>query len=237
MRPRLPSLSLQPWLLTLASLLVGLHLTFSLTGDRLYSLFQYIGLSTTALTKLHLWTLMSYSLFHHPEVWLHVTLNTLSLLYLGGRLCHIIGSRQTLATLTIGILTAGLTHLPLSLLLHTTEQPLIGTSGGVCALLGLYCTLSPESRFYPIPVRARNLCLGLVVTSLLAVLIHPTLSLPGLSIIGAQLEVSPLHLLLDTSHACHLGGLLTGLIIGRRMLALPKLPPHFKKKKEKNSVT
>ena len=114
--------------------------------------------------------------------------------------------------LLFGVLVGGVGHLCIS------DSLLVGISGGCFALLLLLFTLSPESRMFPLPVSARNLGWGIVITEVLLVLIHPSLNIPGFKSIGETLIAGGAGDLLKMSHACHIGGALAGWLCGRWLL-------------------
>ena len=88
------------------------------------------------------------------------------------------------------------------------------------SMLLLYTTVSPQSRLFFLPVSAGNLGLGVMISSLLLSLLNPALDLPILSGRGAIVQTWYPELF-QIGHACHLGGALSGFLLGRWLLRAP----------------
>lgn len=168
--------------------------------------FEVLGLSRAGIGAGRLWQLLSYGLLHGS--WWHLGLNTMFLLWMGGRIERITGAGGVLRVLSAGILAGGAAHLVLG------EGILIGASGGCVALLLLLATLSPQSRMMPLPVSARNLGRGVLTAELTLALINPALNLPGAAALGRTLVGLGYGSWFHISHACHFGGGLAGWLIG-----------------------
>ena len=88
------------------------------------------------------------------------------------------------------------------LLSRDPDQLLVGASGGISAMLLWMTTVAPEARAWPIPVTARNLGRGILASE--AGFVIATWVAPGSGLDAV-------------AHACHLGGGLAGLWLGKRV--------------------
>ena len=201
-----------PWLAGLCLLILGLHAGIQLLeGGDIHAIYLTFGLSLEGLEKSNWWQLITYAFLHGP--WWHVLLNVLALWMLGNQIVWIVGPRMVLSLLLSGVLTGGLFTVLIDFL-GTQRVILVGISGGLCALIAFLATVSPEARFRPLPLRGRNALLGFFAVSLAGVLIDPSLGVPLLSSLGEGLLTLGLGDFFTFGHACHLGGLLAGLLTG-----------------------
>lgn len=222
-RNRLPVFMIRPWLLLLASalLIIQLLLTFPLEEMTTMAFYYDVGLHHTTFLKGQVWNLITYSLFHHPQAWSHLLCNLFLLIYLAGRISHILGDRPCVKILILGILVSGIFHLILDPFIRVEPAPLIGISGGVCALFSCLCMLAPDSKFFPLMISGRNLLKASLITTLIIILISPKLNLPYLSDLGELLNSSILFSLFAIGHVCHLGGMLLGMLYAHMALRIP----------------
>lgn len=210
------SLANARWSALLVAVLTASWLPIALRGgpEQVADWFLALGLNRDGVLGGALWQLLSYGLIHGSAV--HLLLNLIVLLLVGGRIEHILGGPATLRIFVFGVLGGGVAHM---LLVPGGPETaiLVGASGGAMAWLLTLTTLSPESRMWPLPISARNLGLGLLLGSAILAVIHPGLGIPGLAWIGEWVEarVGPLS---AVGHACHLGGGLAGWLAGRWIL-------------------
>jgi membrane associated rhomboid family serine protease len=171
---------------------------------------ESLALSRDGIARGSWWQLFTHGLVHGS--WLHLLANTVFLVLVGSRIEHIVGSRTVTRTIAAGIIGGGALHLLLGTGL------LVGASGGCFALLLLHTTLSPQSRFWPLPVSARHLGTGLLAAALILALVNPQLGLPGAAALGRWLADHGFDSWFRLGHACHFGGGLVGWVAGRWML-------------------
>ncbi len=190
-------------------ILVLFFLPFGLTGG-LYSswivIYEHLGLSWDGVFKRgEVWELVTHAFFH--GTWLHVFTNAFVIFYFGGRLRDIFGEKQVWVTAAYSLALSGLFHLFIQ-----AEYPLVGASGVGIGLLIALCTVSPESRMAPLPIRARNLKLGIVAATVFFLVLQLTIK---------YLRLSPELLPYSIGNACHLGGAIAGSISVRKYLKKP----------------
>lgn len=199
-------------------ILLALSLPFLLTGGvagPIAPVYERLGLSRAGfLGKNEFWQIASYSLLHGG--WTHWLSNAFFIYYFGGRLHDILGEREVWRTGASSLLAGGALHL-----LFQGEYPLVGASGIGIGLFVAVATISPESRMFPLPLRARNLRNGVILASLISLLLLPSLGVPILSGAGEALVTWGFGSLFLIGHACHLGGALAGIIAMRKYLKKP----------------
>jgi membrane associated rhomboid family serine protease len=178
--------------------------------EEFYSIF---GLTKRGVTSGKIWQFFSYAILHGS--WSHVTINTIFIVIMGSRVEVILGSRGFFKVTTFGIILGGIFHLVLS---PGNGGILVGFSAACMSLLVLVTTLSPESRMMPLPLSGKNLCRGILISSLLLSLMNPMLQLPVFSVMGKWIANVAGKDLFQIGHACHLGGGIAGYIIGKWIL-------------------
>jgi membrane associated rhomboid family serine protease len=156
--------------------------------------FMTFGLLFQGLMEGKLWQLFSHG-FLHGFV-LHLLINVSALLLMGCRVERIGGTRALLKVFTLGVLAGGLLQVMVK-----PEILLVGASGGVVAILLWLTTVDPHARAWPIPISAKNLGRGIL------------LSEAGFTIASL---VMPDSALMQVAHGCHLGGGLAGWWLGKR---------------------
>ena len=177
--------------------------------------FGLLGLTADAVSHGDLWQLVSYGFLHGN--WIHVGLNALFILLIGSRIEHMAGSARVVQTILLGILAGGIAHVSM-VSLDQNGTLLVGISGGCVALLLVLTTLSPDSRMMPLPVSAQNLGIGILTAELLLALVDPNSSISWLRPFGKYLEDSGLGGWFAMGHACHFGGGIAGILVGRWIL-------------------
>jgi membrane associated rhomboid family serine protease len=165
-------------------------------SETIPEVYQALGLSREGILKGWIWQIASHSLIH--GVWWHALLNVLMLLATGARVERIDGWKTAARVFVIGSLAGGVAFLLLPL--PVPDMVLVGSSGGIFALLLWLTTTSPQSKMLLIPVSAKNLGLGLLLASAILAAAVPWMPTGDLAI----------------SHACHFGGALAGWWIARR---------------------
>lgn len=185
-------------------------------GMRL-DVYREFGLSLSGWMGGKAWTLITYAFIH--EGWLHLCTNILFLLLIGRLVEQRLGKVLLWRIIMMGILGGGVIHLLASvwLVFHGGIEPvLIGISGGCYALLLALMTLMGNSYVGRIPVSAKNITTGVILSQLLLLLMSPAFHLPVFSQVGEWIVSVGLGDLFRSSFSCHLGGGLAGWRIARR---------------------
>lgn len=156
--------------------------------------FKTFSLHWQGLKDMKLWQFLSHGLLH--AFVLHLLINVAGLLLLGSRVERIGGARALLKVFTLGVLAGGLLQV-----LVKPDLPLVGASGGIAAILLWLTTVDPHARAWPIPISAKNLGRGIL------------LSEAGFTIASLFMPDSALT---QVAHACHLGGGVIGWWLGKR---------------------
>jgi membrane associated rhomboid family serine protease len=137
----------------------------------------------------HPWTLLT-SMFVHANIW-HILSNMLGLYFFGEFLSNIIGEKKFLYLYFIGGVTGGLFYILFAYTLMTSmlSAAVVGASGAVYAVGGALAVMRPNTRvmIFPFPVP---------IPLWLAILIGLLVIAPGVA------------------WQAHLGGVLTGLVMG-----------------------
>lgn len=195
--------------------LLGVQLVVSLCGgyEAIPWVYETFGLTRARILEGKLWQLITYGLLHGG--FLHVGVNSLCIMMIGARVEHVLGRGYIVKTLLAGVIGGGIVHL----LMDRHDAPLVGISGGCVGLLILLTTLSPDSRMWPIPVSAKSLGIGVMITELILAVLNLNLDLPGFIQVREIFE--RMHLIggsYAVGHACHFGGGLAGYFMGRWLL-------------------
>ncbi len=189
------------WNVTL--ILIALNVLFYLAiialqyayGD---SIFQNIAIQPSFILKgERLWTIVTSMFMHDPNNVIHLAVNMLSLLFLGGFLEKLIGSKKFLSIYLISGIIASLAFVLLtSAFGENLTIPAVGASGAIFGIGGMLAVLTPRvpvyMMFIPIPM---PMWLGIV---LMLILIWVVSAVAGLPI----------------GNFAHLGGFIAGLAYG-----------------------
>jgi len=186
-----------------------------------------LGLTKATFLSGEFWQLGSYVLVHGN--WSHLFLNTAALLLLGSKLEHIVHKRSYWLLCIYSSIAGGLVFLVAS----DATQTLVGCSAICFGLLLLLTTLSPDSRFLPVFLSGRSLGAIIILANLFLTLINPALPTGALAKFGASLSES-FESLFAVSHACHLGGALTGWLYGKYLLRPRVTLERLRKAREKS---
>ncbi len=185
------------------------------TPDKLYAVYDFLGLHWQNFKKGWVWQVWTYALLHGGGF--HLGVNALGIVLLGSRVEHILGSRGFLRVCLLGILGGAAAHL-LGAASGAGAPILVGFSGAMMALLLVLTTLSPESRMLPLPLSGRSIGLGVLIAEGFLALIDPSLGLPLVSRIGLWIAQNGGASWFDIAHACHFGGGVAGWLYGRWLL-------------------
>ncbi|GHC53804.1 rhomboid family intramembrane serine protease [Roseibacillus persicicus] len=195
--------------------------------------FSLLGLSWGGLfDQGHWWQLLTHPLLHGNLS--HCLTNAFFLYYFGGRIHDIFGEKEVWRTAAWSTLLGGVFHL-----LAQGDTPLVGASGAGMGLFVALTTISPESRMFPLPIRAHNLRNGVVLSTALLLLMIPTLRIPVFSQLGELIISLGGASLFQIGHGCHLGGALAGGMAMRKYFRKPVTLAQLKRERaerEENSA-
>jgi len=199
-------------------LMVLMHLFIEFTGginghESIYN--QWLGLKSESLLEGKVWQLVSYSFLHGN--WVHLLSNVAMIWLIGGRLMSILNQKKVAICLLLGSVAGGLFFVGFDLW-NGQGALLVGSSGSAFALFILMACLAPNAKMIPIPVKAKNMAIGILAASLILCLAHPGLNLPFFRSITEWLEQSQMSSVFQVAHACHLGGGLVGLWLSSRIM-------------------
>lgn len=167
------------------------------------------GLSLNGVLTGKLWQPFTYALLHGS--WFHLAMNVIPVYFLARCLERWVGGVRMFFVLVAGCLLGGVGHLCLSLCFSETDQSiLVGLSGGLMAVLICICYLRPYSYLWKLPIRLQNLGTGMLVSSLLLALMHPSLELPMFAGCGLWMSEMAGEEFFRVSHTCHFFGGLAG---------------------------
>lgn len=200
----------------LSYLLVLLYVLAEVSGRVAGNSWWYdqFGLSQEGVEAGKFWQFLSYGFLHGNTY--HLIVNGILLWLLGGRLQSNIGIKKSIFVLALGVFVGGALQLALSYRIDA-DQPslLVGISGGLMALLLCLTTLDPYRVMRPLRIRAKHLGLGFLLAEGVLTLIDPSLGLPVLSGVGRQVASTMGEPIFLVAHACHFGGGIVGLYLGR----------------------
>ena len=181
--------------------------------EELYT--QWLGLSVDGLLSGKVWQLVTYAFLHGS--WFHLITNMLVIWLIGGRVLSTFNQKRVSVCLLLGTLAGALCFIGFELL-NKNHSFLVGASGAAFACFILMACISPNVKLIPIPVRAKNMAIGLLSASLLLALAHPGLGLPGFSSFYEMLAQAGLGSMFMISHSCHLGGGIAGIWLSRKIM-------------------
>jgi hypothetical protein len=178
--------------------LIGINVVFFLAVAILSLIFGDIVLGYVAFNPSdfvagkNVWTIFT-SIFMHGGV-THLFVNMLSLMFLGGFVERLIGSKRFLGIYLISGIIANIFYVLFAYLFGGMTIPAVGASGAIFGVAGMLVILTPKMPVYImfIPV-AMPMWFGVILMLALMWLLTITINLP----IG---------------NAAHLGGLITGMI-------------------------
>jgi len=185
---------------------------------------EYFPMRLGDLLQGAFWQLFTY-MWVHAELYgimiVHLLFNMLTLFFIGRIVEPRMGAKAFWWTYLIGGLAAiffFLAEQVLTVALNGTaviewDRPLVGASGAVCAVVGVFGVLLPNVQvfimFLPFPIRAVNAVRGFAVFSLVVALAG---CLPGVG------TAPGLQWLFAVAHSAHLGGLLFGWWVGTQLV-------------------
>ena len=200
------SWSIVVWLIVINVVVYTLPRFFSdADGSLVYSLESFGSLSWQQLKAGKVWTPVTYMFLHGSLM--HLAGNMFVLFFAGRNVLALLGKRHFLTIYFAGGILGGLLQVAFGALVG--DNPLIGASGGVVALLIAMAALIPEQvvyllLFFVIPVKMKMKTVALLVVAIdVAMLIGETLGVLDLGI----------------GNLAHLGGALCGWLYIKRGLS------------------
>jgi membrane associated rhomboid family serine protease len=190
------------WILvgtTVAVFLLQL-LTLHLYGEDIVG--DTLAFSSQALAEHRYWTLLTYAWAHAVAMfgdssyfWLHIVANMIPLICLGPALEEMLGHGRYLGLYLGGAVAAALVWYALNM---TTDEPIIGASGAVFAVIAAVGTAAPTAR----------------VTVLLFYILPIRMSMRGLALAACGVELASIlfHWMPEVAHSAHLGGAAFGFL-------------------------
>ncbi len=172
----------------------------------------YFALRISEVLKGEFWQLFTYMWLHADDLIIHVIFNMMTLYFLGRVVEFKLGSKLYLWLYVLGgLASVGLFMVDISvqgLLLGQTvylDRPLVGASGAVCAVFGVFSILMPDSKlsilFLPYPVRAVKAVRGFALFSVVAMVLGWVPAIADSATVGWFFSIA---------HSAHLGGILFG---------------------------
>ncbi|MCP4548313.1 MAG: rhomboid family intramembrane serine protease [bacterium] len=137
----------------------------------------------------HIWQLVTYMFLHDPRSLYHIGMNMFVLWMFGREVEYNLGSASFLKIYFASGVIAGLCSLPMM-------HPVLGASGAVLGILGVYGQLFPDRTvllFFIIPIKMRYMIWLIAIGDLFG------------AIVGGG----------NVAHFAHIGGLFAGIIIMR----------------------
>ena len=201
---------------SLSYLLVLIYVLVAATGGVIANSWWYdqFGLSQQGIEAGKIWQFLSYALLHGNAY--HLIVNAVLLWVLGGKLQSIVGAKKAMLVLAIGVLTGGVFQLALSCRVESDPSSLlVGVSGGIMGMLLCLTTIDPYRVMRPLRIRAKHLGLGFLLSEAILTLTDPALGIPVLSGLGIHAASMMGESIFHVAHACHLGGGIAGLYLGR----------------------
>jgi len=164
------------------------------------------------------WQLITYAFLHQGV--LHLAGNVVFLLVLGSRVNALIGQIKTAILYPLFAICAALAYLLAER--HGPLAPMLGASGAVMGMAGMYLVLFPIHRVHMV-VWLRNLFTGLRLS-------HNIFAISGFWVVLFYLAFDVLATLLGSrdhvAHWAHLGGFVAGVVIGLALLVTRQVDAH-----------
>ncbi len=168
----------------------------------------FFGLSSSALSDGHVWSLLTYGFLHAN--FFHILFNCVMLYWLGKALHHQLGARRFFTLYGISVLMGGVAWLAVNSW-RGDAALLMGASAGVSGLLVTFALLFPNRPlqfllyfFLPVRITPKNLVLIVMAIDAIGLLLG---ELPLL-----RQPTSPI------AHSAHLGGMLGGWLFFKFVL-------------------
>jgi len=207
------------------SMMLGVHflvLGVWLRGGELEvnALYSACGLSFLGVLEGQLWQVLTHQWFHGG--WIHLLVNSFLFCYASVKLSSILNQTKILKLFLLTSVAAGLAHVLSQVYFAQLRSGiLVGASGGITGMLLAYFALSPESRMLFLPISARNLAKGFLISSALLFLMTPSLGLPLMASLGKWLSSTFKVEMFQWAHLVHFVGGAVGWVCVERFL--PKL--------------
>ncbi|MGE9267810.1 MAG: rhomboid family intramembrane serine protease [Verrucomicrobiales bacterium] len=200
----------------------GIALTGGVVDEtgRVRDFYGLLGLNWEGLRAGRWWQPLTHAWLHAS--WGHVLLNAGLFYYGASRLDHILGRGRSWRVFSAGVLAGAAAQVLVQAWRpEMSQDPLVGASGGVMALLLALVTLSPESRMLLLPVSGKNLGRGFLLAAFLLFIMTPQLGVPVFGAFGRLLVRVGLGEIFAIGHLYHLAGGLAGCWWAARLFGKP----------------
>ncbi|YCM44733.1 rhomboid family intramembrane serine protease [Verrucomicrobiaceae bacterium 227] len=146
-------------------------------------LYREGALSWKGISSGKVWQLLTHAWLHGG--WGHFLSNAFLFYYAAARLSHVLGNLKIAGLFFLSSIAAGLAHVLAQAVFPALQGgELVGASGGIMGMLLGFFALSPDSKMLFVPVSARNIAKGFLISSALFSVIQPALGIPLLSEVG-----------------------------------------------------
>lgn len=184
------------------------------------SLYYEGGLSWVGMSEGKFWQLLTHQWLHGG--WIHLIANAALFYYASARLSHVFGSWKIVQLFLLSSVGAGVAQVVAQAFFPSLRgEILVGASGGIMGLLLGFFALSPQSRMLFLPVSARNLAKGFLISSALLFVMNPALNIPLLGLLGEWFAQGFGDEVFRWAHLAHFIGGMIGWCLVERFL--PKL--------------
>ena len=201
-------------------LMVGAHFTVLLTWlfkgeEAAYGIYQFGGLTWAGVSTGKVWQFFTHSWLHGG--WGHLLANAFLFYYAAARLSHVLSDRRIALLFLLTSLSAGIVQvLSQAIFPDLAGGIFVGASAGIMGMLLGFFAISPDSRMLFLPLSARNVAKGFLISSAFFTVVNPALGLPLLSGVGTWLGGFFGGEIFRWGHLAHfVGGLVGWTCIGR----------------------
>jgi membrane associated rhomboid family serine protease len=172
----------------------------------------YGALRISDLLAGDVWQLFTYMWIHADSLVIHIIFNMMTLYFVGRAVEYRLGGKNFLwlyicgglASVGLFLVDAGIRGFLLQQSVNL-DQGLVGASGAVCAVMGVFSLMVPDAKVYimfmPWPIRAINAIKGFAIFSLIAAV---------LGWVPAVVNSPSVGWFFSIAHSAHLGGILFG---------------------------
>lgn len=178
------------------------------------------GLSLGGISAGMVWQFFTHAWLHGS--WSHLISNALLFYYAAARLSHVLSGKRIFVLFLISSVGSGIAHVAAQVIFPALAGGiLVGASGGIMGMLFGYFALSPGSRMLFLPISAKNLAKGFLISSAFLFLVTPALEVPLMADLGRWLAGLLGQEIFQWAHLAHFVGALLGWVLIDRFF--PKL--------------
>jgi membrane associated rhomboid family serine protease len=190
--------------------------TWNVDGEEAaYRIYQEGGLTWAGVCSGKVWQFFTHSWLHGG--WGHLVANAFLFYYAAARLSHVLSNRRIAVVFLLTSLAAGVAQVLSQAMFPGLQGGIfVGSSAGIMGMLLGFFALSPDSKMLFLPVSARNVAKGFLISSAFFTLINPALGIPLMSDVGLWLSGLLGNEVFRWGHLAHfVGGILGWTCIGR----------------------